>query len=120
MSVPQITHSSLIKYSTPVLVSTSGKRSQAKASKDNKLQSPTKSSAKKITEENRTEDILNEIIPPKEHLLPNGQLWIQTVLSTPATRTEVIALKVIFEAFNFIKNTKINITIIFFFFTKAF
>lgn len=100
MSVPQITHSSLIKFSTPVLVSTSGKRSQAKTSKDNKSQSPMKSSTKKITEENRTEDILNEIIPPKEHLLPNGQLWIQTVLSTPATRTEVITLKVILEAFS--------------------
>jgi dynein light intermediate chain len=94
MSVPQITHSSLIKFSTPVLVSTSGKRNQGKNSKENKSQSPLKPTGKKLTEENRTEDILNEIIPPKEHLLPNGQLWIQTVLSTPATRTEVIALKV--------------------------
>lgn len=32
-------------------------------------------------------------LPPKEYRLKNGQLWIQTVLSTPATRTEVIALQ---------------------------
>ena len=98
MSIPQVTHSSLVKYSTPILVSTSGKKNAAKPKKEGGASSPNKSSSfsaeKRQKEENRTEDILNEIILPKEHLLPNGQLWIQTVLSTPATRTEVITLKV--------------------------
>ena len=96
------THNSLIKYSTPVLVSISGKKASSKPPKKDPLQppsspsktlSPVSSEAKNNKEENRTEDILNKIIPPKEHLLPNGQLWIQTVLSTPATKTEVISLK---------------------------
>ncbi len=90
-------HNSLIKYSTPILVSISGKKA-VKSKKDPQLSSPSKTLSSPISdsknkEENRTEDILNQIIPPKEHLLPNGQLWIQTVLSTPATKTEVISLK---------------------------
>lgn len=40
----------------------------------------------------RTEDLLGEILPPKEHQTDNGQLWVQTVLSTPATKIEVIQL----------------------------
>jgi len=95
------THNSLIKYSTPVLVSISGKKAASKNTKKDPLLTPTSPSKtlspvnaeSKNKEENRTEDILNKIIPPKEHLLPNGQLWIQTVLSTPATKTEVITLK---------------------------
>lgn len=41
----------------------------------------------------KAQDILTMSLPPKEYRLKNGQLWIQTVLSTPATRTEVIGLQ---------------------------
>jgi dynein light intermediate chain len=71
---------SLVKYSTPVLVSASSKGG---ASKKNK---------KGEEEAHHTEDILGEILPPKEHRTDNGQLWVQTVLSTPATKIEVIQL----------------------------
>lgn len=64
--------SSLVKYSTPVLVS-SGKAVQ------NKKQ-------KKDDEVPHTEDLLGEILPPKQNKTDNGQLWVQTVLSTPATK----------------------------------
>ena len=36
---------------------------------------------------------MGEILPPKEHRTDNGQLWVQTVLSTPATKIEVIQLQ---------------------------
>lgn len=36
-----------------------------------------------------TQEILQQNLPPKEYRLKNGQLWVQTVLSTPATRIEV-------------------------------
>lgn len=48
---------------------------------------------KRDEETHRTEDILGEILPPKEFAMENGQLWVQTVLSTPATRTEVVQLQ---------------------------
>ena len=41
----------------------------------------------------RTEELLNKIIKPLEFRLENNQLWRQTVLSTPATKTEVINLE---------------------------
>jgi hypothetical protein len=65
---------SLVKYSTPVLVSGSSKTHHNKKTK------------KEEDETHHTEDILGEILPPKEHLTNNGQLWVQTVLSTPATK----------------------------------
>jgi dynein light intermediate chain len=68
-----------VKYSTPVLVSGAAKTSHSKKSK-------------KEDEPHHTEDILGEILPPKEHRTDNGQLWVQTVLSTPATKIEVIQL----------------------------
>ena len=39
-----------------------------------------------------TEDILNSILPPREWT-EDGQLWVQYVSSTPATRSDVIALQ---------------------------
>ncbi|KAJ3108670.1 Axonemal dynein light intermediate polypeptide 1 [Phlyctochytrium planicorne] len=41
---------------------------------------------------NQTEDILNSILPPREWD-ENGQLWVQKVSSTPATRLDVINLQ---------------------------
>ena len=41
----------------------------------------------------QTEDILNSILPPREWT-EDGQLWVQYVSSTPATRLDVINLQV--------------------------
>lgn len=70
---------SLVKYNTPILVSTTG------AGKKNQ-----KKSAEKQT--TQTEDILNSILPPREWT-EDGQLWVQYVSSTPATRLDVINLQ---------------------------
>lgn len=40
----------------------------------------------------QTEAILNSILPPRE-LTEEGQLWVQYVSSTPATRLDVINLQ---------------------------
>lgn len=40
----------------------------------------------------QTEEILNSILPPREWT-ENGQLWVQCVASTPATRLDVINLQ---------------------------
>jgi dynein light intermediate chain, axonemal len=40
----------------------------------------------------QTEDILNRILPPREWT-NEGQLWVQYVASTPATRLDVIGLQ---------------------------
>lgn len=40
------------------------------------------------------EEILNTIIPPREfHLQSKGQVWVQTAMSVPATRNEVVQLQ---------------------------
>lgn len=39
-----------------------------------------------------TEDILNSILPPREWT-EDGQLWVQYVSSTPATRGDVVSLQ---------------------------
>ncbi|KAM3134460.1 28 kDa inner dynein arm light chain [Paramecium bursaria] len=89
--VPQL--NSLVKYSTPVLVSVAGK-SQSTSDSPNKASKVKRSnSQEKQQEKMSTQEILTQNLPPKEYRLKNGQLWIQTVLSTPATRTEVIQLQ---------------------------
>ncbi|VEL35244.1 unnamed protein product [Protopolystoma xenopodis] len=40
----------------------------------------------------QTEEILNSILPPREWT-ENGQLWVQQVSSTPATRLDVVNLQ---------------------------
>jgi dynein light intermediate chain len=40
----------------------------------------------------QTEDILNQILPPREWLA-DSQQWVQHVSSSPATRLDVIALQ---------------------------
>ncbi len=70
---------SLIKYNTPVLISTTGsKKGQQEAAK------------KEGT--SQTEDILNSILPPREWI-NEDQLWVQYVSSTPATRADVVNLQ---------------------------
>lgn len=73
---------SLVKYHTPILVSVSQGKGGNK-----------KGATKKVERETtQTEDILNSILPPREWT-EDGQLWIQYVSSTPATRLDVINLQ---------------------------
>jgi dynein light intermediate chain len=44
------------------------------------------------TQQSQTEEILNSILPPREWT-EGGQLWVQSVSSTPATRLEVVTLQ---------------------------
>lgn len=73
---------SLVKYDTPILVSTS---------KGNKKNKKTLPPIEKTTPASN-EDLLNSILPPREFTI-SGQLWIQYVSSTPATRVDVVNLK---------------------------
>merc|ERR1711935_675546 len=75
---------SLIKYALPVIVSTTGKRG-----KDGKKDAK---GEKDITSTN-TEDILNSILPPREYTKDKQQLYIESVLSTPATKADVVMLQ---------------------------
>lgn len=74
---------SLVKYDSPVLVNS------AKDKKSKKGGLPPVADTKQPTQ---TEDILNSILPPREWT-EDGQLWIQYVSSTPATRLDVINLQ---------------------------
>mmetsp|Transcript_23609 Transcript_23609/g.70137 ORF Transcript_23609/g.70137 Transcript_23609/m.70137 type:complete len:251 (-) Transcript_23609:497-1249(-) len=80
---------SLVKYDNAVLVS-SGK------DKGTKGKSPGKKGPLPPVEQKpgltQTEDILNSILPPREWT-EEGQLWVQYVSSTPATRLDVINLQ---------------------------
>jgi len=73
---------SLVKYNTPILISTTtgGKGKREKKTKDVQ---PAMT---------QTEDILNSILPPREWT-QDDQLWVQYVSSTPATRADVINLQ---------------------------
>jgi dynein light intermediate chain, axonemal len=73
---------SLVKYNTPITVNLSGKN-KAKKQKEEKKAAPTTT---------QTEDILNSILPPREWT-EDGQLWVQYVSSTPATRLDVVTLQ---------------------------
>lgn len=73
---------SLVKYNTPVMVSLSA---TSKVKKGAKKQPTEKSTS-------QTEDILNSILPPREWT-EDGQLWVQYVSSTPATRLDVVNLQ---------------------------
>merc|ERR1712146_436747 len=77
---------SLVKYDNPVLVNSArDKKSKGKG----KAALPPVNDSKAPTQ---TEDILNSILPPREWT-EDGQLWIQYVSSTPATRLDVINLQ---------------------------
>jgi hypothetical protein len=74
---------SLVKYDTPSLITTKTKRAKIAVPKlDRKSALPA------------TEDILNAILPPREWKTDDGQLWVQHVSSTPATRIDVMNLQV--------------------------
>ena len=75
-------HDSLVKYDNPILVSTTKEKGKKKK---NALPPVERQST-------QTEDILNSILPPREWT-EDGQLWVQYVSSTPATRLDVINLQ---------------------------
>lgn len=83
-----------MKYDTPILVSKAfGKGKQGGSS----LSSATTSAGSQRSKDNngssmRTEDYLNSILPPREYQ-EGGQLWVQYVSPTPATRIDVINLQ---------------------------
>jgi len=79
----QLATNSLVKYDTPILVST-GK-------KNKKGLNPIQDRAQK-----EIEDTLNKILPPRE-FEENGQLWVQYVSRTPATRVDVLKLTDLLE-----------------------
>lgn len=72
---------SLVKYDTSELVTGKARRPKATIPKlDRRTPLPA------------TEDLLNAILPPREWST-DGQLWVQKVSSTPATRIDVINLQ---------------------------
>ena len=79
--------SSLVKYDTPALLTTKEKKGAKGAKGAKKL--PPVETKQPLTQ---TEDILNSILPPREWT-EEGQLWVQYVSSTPATRLDVINLQ---------------------------
>eukprot|EP00798_Chlamydomonas_sp_ICE-L_P020226 gene20226-26979_t len=79
---------SLVKYDNPVLVSSS-KGGKGKGGPGKKGPLPPVDQKPGLTQ---TEDILNSILPPREWT-EEGQLWVQYVSSTPATRLDVINLQ---------------------------
>lgn len=107
--------SSLVKYNSPILVSTTKERSlkakkplvkhsghgnsssssnnnQGDGSPLQQQQKPTVFTGSYAQSQSQTEDILNSILPPKEWT-EDGQLWVQYVSSTPATRLDVVNLQ---------------------------
>jgi len=74
---------SLVKYNTPILISTTTSGGKGKKDKRAKENQPAMT---------QTEDILNSILPPREWT-QEDQLWVQYVSSTPATRADVINLQ---------------------------
>jgi dynein light intermediate chain len=72
---------SLVKYNSPILVNTTGGIKGKKGA--------TKKAERHTTQ---TEDILNSILPPREWT-EDGQLWVQYVSSTPATRLDIVNLQ---------------------------
>ncbi len=77
---------SLVKYGTPILVSTSitGKKNQKKK---NQALAPLEKAGT-----TRNEDYLNSILPPREYT-EQGQLWVRYVSPTPATKVDVMNLQ---------------------------
>lgn len=104
--------SSLVKYNSPILVSTTKEKSlkakkplgkpsshgstsssnQGDGSPLQQQQKPTVFTGSYSQSQSQTEDILNSILPPKEWT-EDGQLWVQYVSSTPATRLDVVNLQ---------------------------
>ncbi|KAI8505805.1 PREDICTED: 33 kDa inner dynein arm light chain, axonemal [Branchiostoma belcheri] len=99
-------NASLVKYDNPVLVSRNTEKKTPRAR--NLKASPTppantgpvpnppakgkSPSSVADAKTQQTEEILNSILPPREWQ-EGGQLWVQQVSSTPATRLDVVNLQ---------------------------
>ena len=79
---------SLVKYDTPILISKTFSKKQPSSAGSSGSASTASSSSRSA----RTEDYLNSILPPREYQ-DSGQLWVQYVSPTPATRIDVINLQ---------------------------
>lgn len=100
--------STLVKYDNPTLISrTTEKKSRSKEGKGlgstlnttlgatgpvPAVPKPTKLPPVDASKQKETEDILNSILPPREYN-ESGQLWVQQVSKTPATRIDVANLQ---------------------------
>ena len=74
---------SLVKYGKPSLFQ--------QITKDNSNER--KGTIAGENDDTKTEDILNSILPPREYTKDKKQLYVETVLTTPATRADVIQLE---------------------------
>ncbi len=82
---------SLVKYDTPILVSKAFGKAKV-TSVSSSANTSAGSNRSKDQTAMRTEDYLNSILPPREYQ-ESGQLWVQYVSPTPATRIDVINLQ---------------------------
>ncbi len=100
-SAPQ--NSSLIKYDTPYLMSTtiSEKKKLEELDENNEqneiflrniIYKGNEDSDKLKVEDCSVKDALNKILPPKKSFI-NDQLWVQYVSCTPVTKVEVLNLQ---------------------------
>ena len=76
-------NTSLVKYDTKIIVSTSGKGKRMASG----VSTPSTDDST-----SKNEDYLNSLLPPKE-TMENGQLWVQYVSPSPATKMDVINLQ---------------------------
>jgi dynein light intermediate chain len=94
---------SLVKYDTPVLISRNTDRKKGRPKQQptvaamgggGPVPSPpkAKSSPAETQKSQQTEEILDSVLPPREWS-EEGQLWVQRVSSTPATRLDVTNLQ---------------------------
>eukprot|EP00347_Sterkiella_histriomuscorum_P021477 403333842 len=87
---------SLVKYDTPILVSKAFGKNRTGGGIGSTSSSATTSAGSNRSKDQsgsmRTEDYLNSILPPREYQ-DGGQLWVQYVSPTPATRIDVINLQ---------------------------
>lgn len=98
----------LVKYNNPVLVVKHSEKKRPKTATENKsaavpqplLLPPPPGSAPPAagtSQGSSTDEILQSILPPKIWE-ENGNMWMQTVSSTPASRQEVINLQELLDA----------------------
>jgi dynein light intermediate chain len=84
---------SLVKYETPILVSKQFSKNSSKQDNSQKTSaSSLNSGSTASSDQSKTEDYLNSILPPNEYE-KNGQLWLQYVSPIPATRLDVVILQ---------------------------
>lgn len=83
-----------MKYDTPILVSKAFNKNKQPSNNStiNSQKTSASSSRSKDDPASKAEDYLNSILPPREYQ-DAGQLWVQYVSPTPATRIDVINLQ---------------------------